>query len=388
MSATKQPKLHLAQTDVTEKVGSRTGKLSHAPRLLAFLSIVAALFVLRSAQSVLTPIAAALLIFYALDPIVAWLSRFRIPRSLSGFVLLSTLLLGSGFAVYGLRSQANEVLKELPEAVQKVRQTIQARSGNGESTFESVKEVASEIEKTAAEATGTATSPASGAQAVRVEEPPFRVTNLLWSGSVNILWFAGQIVTVFFLAFFMLADGDGYRRTVVAAAGSNPARRRRVAEILADIDRQIGRFFLSQVMTSLVIGVATGIALWLLGLGQPLIWGIAAGLLNWVPYFGSIIVTGAATLAAFVQFGSLSMVLTVAVVTLVVTSLDWMLIALFTARLANMNSVAVLIALLVWGWLWGTIGVLLAVPMLVIIKSVSDHIPALQPFGRLLGNEK
>jgi len=115
-------------------------------------------------------------------------------------------------------------------------------------------------------------------------------------------------------------------------------------------------------------------------------WGVSAGVLNSIPYFGTIIVTIGLALAAFLQFGTLEMVAVVAGITLLVTSLDALLLTPFlTGRFSKMNNLAVFLSLLFWGWLWGALGVLLAVPIMMVIKSICDHIEGLQPIGHFLG---
>jgi predicted PurR-regulated permease PerM len=139
-------------------------------------------------------------------------------------------------------------------------------------------------------------------------------------------------------------------------------------------------------LTSALIGAALGISLWLLGLNQAAMWGVSAGILNSIPYFGTIIVTAALALVAFLQFGTLKMVAIISVVTLVVTSIDgFLLTPLLTGRLTKMNNLAVFLSLLFWGWLWGALGMLLAVPIMMVCKSICDHIEELKPIGRLLG---
>src|SRR5678815_2854140 len=112
-------------------------------------------------------------------------------------------------------------------------------------------------------------------------------------------------------------------------------------------------------MTSTFIGLALGISLWLLGVNQAAMWGVTAGILNTIPYFGTIIVTSGLALASFLQFGRLEMVLTVACITLIVTSIDGLLLTpLLAGRFSRMNNLAVFISLLFWGWLWGPLGML------------------------------
>lgn len=100
-----------------------------------------------------------------------------------------------------------------------------------------------------------------------------------------------------------------------------------------------------QVLTSVIVALATGLALWWLGLRQPAVWGILAGVFNSLPYFGPLIVTIGLALVAFIQFGTIAMALTVASAALLITTVEgWVLTPQLMGRVAQMNTVAVFAA--------------------------------------------
>jgi predicted PurR-regulated permease PerM len=363
------------------------GAVPRRPRLeslcLVFLSFAAGIYLLRFAQAVFLPVILSLLIFYALDPVVNGISRIGIPRVL-GCLFVMALLLGAGaLSIYLLRGQARDLVERLPEAMTQAKVAIESSRGGTPAAVAEVQQAAEELEKTASEAAGNETP--KGVTRVQVEEPLFKATDYLWSGSVNLMWLIGQAVTVLFLVFFLLASGDLYKRKIVEGVGPRLSRQKLTLEILNDINHQIGQFLLIQVATSALIGTAMGISLWLLGVNQAAMWGVSAGILNSIPYFGSIVVTSALALVAFLQFGSLEMAWLVAGVTLLVTSADWIFLTpMLTGRVSRMNNVAVFISLIFWYWLWGALGMFLAVPIMMVIKSICDHVEELQPIGNLL----
>ena len=158
-------------------------------------------------------------------------------------------------------------------------------------------------------------------------------------------------------------------------------------QILDDINRQIARFLLVRVVTSIVVGVATWIALSLIGLEQAALWGALAGIFNTVPYFGPFIVAFATAVIGFLQFGTVAMAVYVSGVSLVITSLEgWLLTPWLTSKTARTNEVAMFVGLIFWSFVWGVWGTLLAVPMLVAVKAYCDHIEDLKPVGELLGD--
>ena len=145
-------------------------------------------------------------------------------------------------------------------------------------------------------------------------------------------------------------------------------------------------YLLVQVLGSVVVGVATGLSFWALGLKHAAVWGFAGGMLNLVPYIGAALVTGAAGLVAFMQFGEINMALAIAGASLVIhTIVGNLLMPWLTSRSASMNPVVVFIGVLGWGWLWGVWGLLLGIPILMVVKAVCDRVDHLKPVGELLG---
>jgi predicted PurR-regulated permease PerM len=353
---------------------------------LTLLAVVAAIAVLRLAQDVFIPIVLALLVSYALDPVVTLLIRLGIHRAIAAAMVLLILLAGVGIGGYRLRDEANAVLDTLPDAARRIRETI-ASKRSGPDPLKKVQQVAKEIEKTAAEATVSTPAP-RGVTRVQVQEAPFRATDYLWWGSMGVVAFVGQATVVVFLVYFLLASGDLYKRKLVRIAGPSFSEKRLTVEILRDIDAQIEKFLVVQVLTSALVAVATTVVLWMLGVQYASVWGIAAGVLNSIPYLGPVVVTAGLALVAFLQFGTWSMVFYVAGIALLITTLEgFLLTPALIGKAASMNQVAVFVGLLFWSWLWGFWGAILAVPMLMVVKTMCDRIEGLQPLGELLGEK-
>jgi predicted PurR-regulated permease PerM len=133
------------------------------------------------------------------------------------------------------------------------------------------------------------------------------------------------------------------------------------------------------------VGVATWLAFRWLGVEQAALWGLLAGIFNSIPYLGPVVVTGGTAVAAFLQFGNLRMAIIVAIVTMAITSLEgFLLTPWLSSRATRMNAVAIFVGLIFWGAIWNVWGMLLAVPMMVGLKAVCDHVEGLKGFGELL----
>jgi predicted PurR-regulated permease PerM len=225
-----------------------------------------------------------------------------------------------------------------------------------------------------------------GVPKVQLAEPSFRANDYLWMGSVGLIALLSQMVLVLFLVFFLLASGDLYKRKIVKLAGNTLAAKRVTVEAINEINLQIERFLLTQVAVGILVGVCTTAALWGFGLNEPVFWGLASGLVNSVPYFGGIVVTGALAIVAFLQFDSLWMAAAVSGSALAITSLEgFLLTPALLGRATRINGVAMFLSLLFWSWVWGVIGMIVAVPIMIVIKCVCDRIEGLMPIGELLG---
>jgi predicted PurR-regulated permease PerM len=350
---------------------------------LTVLAVLATILVLQYAQAMIIPIVLGILISYALEPIVARLTKWRLPRPISAAVVLIAVTAATGFLIYGLRSQASAIVEQLPAAARRLREMVENDKPTTATAIQQVQKAATELEKAASAA---APPPSSGVPRVQVEAAPFSVTDYLVWGSIGVAAAVGQLVLILFLAYFLLASGDLYRRKMVKIVGPSLSKKKVTVQILSEIDRQIEMFLLVQVFTSTVVAVATWLAFRALGVNQAAVWGILAGVFNSIPYFGPVLVTGGTAVVAFLQFGTVNMAVLVSGVSLLITSLEgFLLTPWLTSRAASMNAVAIFVGLLFWGWVWNVWGMLLAVPMLMVIKTVCDHVEDFKSVGELLG---
>ena len=353
---------------------------------LALLALIASVAMLHWAAAVFVPVAVSVLMVSALSPAVGAMQRWHIPRWLGAAVLLLSLLGGLGFTALQLSDGATQVIESLPVAVQKVRNTLRSRSKEGPGALDKVQKAATQIEQVAAENRST---PAAlrGVQRVQIERPPLNIREYLWSGTVGVLSGLGQFTVVVFLTFFALASGDTFQRKLVRITGPSLERKKVTKQVLKEITGQIQRYLLVQALTSVIVGVTTGAAYAALGLQNAVVWGVLAGGLNLVPYIGSIVVTGASALMAFLQFGTLDMALAVGGASLLIhTLVGNLLTPWLTSRTSSMSPVAVFVSVLAWGWLWGLWGLLLGIPIMMAVKAICDRVEDLKAIGELLGN--
>jgi predicted PurR-regulated permease PerM len=359
------------------------------------LAVLAVVLVLQYGQSVLVPFVVGILISYGLAPFVGALQRLRVPRAIGAAVAVTTLIGAIGIGLYTLSDQAMAIVSEVPQAAHRIRERVRDHRHSPGGAMERVQEAAKEIDRAAQEASAPTTAErkaaeqlqaSTGIQKVEIVDPPFRAADYLWSGGLNLAGFAAQFVLVLFLVYFFLVTGDLYKRKVVKIAGRTLSEKKITVQILDEINVQIESFMRVQVFTSVLVAVATGLALWWFGVDHPVVWGLLAGVFNSIPYLGPLLVTGGLGVVSFMQFNDLLQTSYVCAVAFAITSLEgFLLTPMLMSRAARMNPVAIFVGLLFWSWIWGLWGTVLAVPMLMMLKAVCDHVEDLHPIGELLG---
>ena len=354
---------------------------------LTVLAVLAVIFTLHWASAVFIPLMLGVMISYALSPLVNTMQKWHIPRALGAAVLLLAIVGGVGYVVYSLGDDAGKLIETLPEASQKLRVALLKERGTSEGTIEKVQKAATQLEQAASETAAPAPTTPSGVTRVQIEKPRLNVRDYLWTGTKGAIELAGQAAMVLFLAYFIMVSGDTFRLKMVKITGPTLSKKKITLQVLDEITGQIQRYLLVQIFTSILVGVVTWLAFLWIGLEHAAIWGIAAGLFNSIPYLGPVIVTGGTLLVGFLQFGTFTMALLVAGISLLITSLEgYLLTPWLTSRASRMNALVVFISVLFWGWLWGPWGLLLGVPIIMIIKAICDRVEDLKPIGELLGD--
>lgn len=357
--------------------------VSVAVQLLAACAVVA---LLQFAAPLLLPIVVSALLFYALDPIVDHVSAWRVPRALASIGVLVAVLGVIALGATLVWPQVDSVITRIPSAATQLRTALRDNKTKpqGEpSTIQKVQEAATALDKAVAEAGATETTRTT--PVVEVQET-WHASDWLWAGGVGILGLVGQSITVLFLTLFMLIEDDSFKRKLVHQMETIGSKRVTV-QILNDIEHQIERFIWVQALTSAGVAVVTGLTLMYLGVDAPAVWGLFAGLMNIVPYFGPLVVTAVLCVVGFLQFGTLEMAAVVAGAALAITTFEGMILTPhLLSRATSLNHVAIFVALAFWSWAWGVPGMLLAVPILVTVKAVCDHVEGFKSFGEFLGD--
>jgi predicted PurR-regulated permease PerM len=353
----------------------RSRSSSATATALWILATIAVLFFLRAAKTLLIPIVLAALVSAALAPVVMWLERRRVP-TMAGAGLVMLVILGAFVGgAYTLRDDARTFVGSLPDTLERARKAVLSPLGSSGTAIqngtEGAKAEGREQGRGSSEPAPGSAGPATGSLAER--------------GISALFSLAGHLVVIFFLTYFLLISRDLVRDRLVEMAGSDAERRRTTSKIIDDINSQIQRYLLVLLVTGLAVGVATWLVLAAIGAEHAAFWGILAGVFNSIPYFGPIIVSGGLFVVGIVQGGGITQAVQMSGATILITSLEgWLLTPALMGKAERMSPLAVFLGLLLWTWLWGPWGTVLAVPMLVVIKAFGDHVDGLRPIGRLL----
>jgi predicted PurR-regulated permease PerM len=347
---------------------------------LTVLAVTTALWVLYIGRSLFVPILIGFGVSLVLGPMVDSMAKRGVPRVLGATLVLGALLAGSGAILYRVAGQATELADELPRAAREVRQLLTRTTSSRTGTMAQIQEAADEI------TSATASPGRRGVTPVRIVEEPLRVSQYLLSGTRGIAGWVGQVLLVVFLVFFLLTSGDMFKRKLVKLTGPSLSEKKVTVQIIDEISYTISRYLRTVAMVCSIVGVATWLAFLALDMPNAALWGVLAGTANIVPYFGPTIIAASATLAAYLHFDTVGMAFTTGGTSLLITGLEgFILTPMLMSRTASMNAVAMFIGILCWGWLWGFWGMLLAVPLLMVLKVIADRVEDLAPVAELLG---
>lgn len=341
--------------------------LTSMRRGLLLLVAFAAVFVLEWAQAFFVPLAFALLLTFCLNPLVSRLRRLHVPRSLGAALAVLTFVAVTLGALLSVQDDARELLTQLPASTRAFRRMLIEAASDRDGWWHRLNLVARSAGVTPA---ATSVSPIP------------TVTNdlgaTLLQGYRGAAAFLGQVAVVLFLVYFLL----------VARLPVAPTSRVITMEILQKIAVQVQRYIGVLVVTNIALALLTWLAFALIGIKYAAVWGLAAGLLHFVPYVGPAVIAAASALAATVQFESLGSGLVTAAVSLTLSTIIGIALTTWlTGKAARMNSAALFVGLLFWGWLWGLPGLLLGAPMMMTLKVISEHVTALAWLARALHHD-
>lgn len=353
---------------------------------LVVLATVAVVFALQWAEKFFVPLLLGIFIAYTLNPLVIWLERIKIPRLVGTSIVMVGLLCAGALVTFSLGGQVQTILEQLPEAARKVSAALLTTRQGQPNTMQQVQAAAREIETAANQAADGASTAKQPATHIVIDKPPFKLGDFVREHSMEVFGFISQAAMVLILIFFLLLAGDTFKRKLVRLTGPSLSEKKITLQVLNDINGAIQSYMFTLLVANVLLAVLTWIAFRWIGLENAGAWAVAAGILHVIPYFGPGLIAVATGLAAFMQFDSFWVALLVSGSTLVIAIFIGMFVMTWmTGKMTKMNASAVFIGLLFWTWVWGIPGLLLAIPIIGIVKVISLHVEEFHPLAELLG---
>ena len=324
---------------------------------------------LRLGRAVVLPVVVAVLLTLMLGAPVRWLQARRIPRRFAAaLVVFGALGAGIGAAAL-LITPATQWIASAPETMQKLEAKVRRLA----LPLSALQRSADRMQQ----ATGPAAADAP--RTVQLASP-----GLFARVSLETLEAIPVALTVVFLTYFLLASGSLFRRKLAELLPGRDELQRR-EHLLGVIEIAVSNFLVTVAVVNTGVGILTALVLGLLGVPSPILWGGIAAVLNFVPYLGPVVTATIIALAALAGVDEPARALLAPAAFLVIHLTETNLVTpMLLGRHLPVNTVAIFLGLLFFGWMWGIPGAVLAVPLTVCAKLVCDHVPALAHVGELL----
>ena len=336
--------------------------------LLGGLLFLATMVTFYVAREIILPVLLAVVLKLLLQPLLRPFERIHIPRAIASLLVVFAVAGGIGGFVIVISAPAISWVEKIPAGLPRLEKHMRVLT-------EPITQTKRVLEK----AESVAQGPDDGAPSVTVKGVGLAGTLFAATAQAVI-----GILTTILLLFFLLASGDTFLRRIVELLPRFKDKRQAV-DIVQHVEHDISFYLVTISAINLAVGVATGVALWLCGIGDPVLWGAVAFLLNYVPILGPLVGVGIFAMVGLLTFDSLGAALLPAGLYLGIHLIEGELITpMLLARRLTLNPVLIILSLVFWYWMWGVPGAILAVPILAIVKIICDRIRPLAPIGHFI----
>jgi predicted PurR-regulated permease PerM len=367
---------------MTESHTSEKALRNPWPSAQTIVAAVAVIALLYTGRQFFVPVATAILFNAVLRPPVRWLERRGISTPVGATAVLVTALAALAVTVLALSSPVQDFAARIPESVA-AAQTKLARLRR---PFEQITRVTTQLENAGrADTSGMGEKSADGpsAEAPRAETPkaPGLLARVLGT-TTSVLTMSVEVILLLWL---LLASGDLFREKLLRLHPIH-LEKRVASRVISETEGVVAGYMIATALINLGQAVAVGLALWALGMPNPVLWGVLTFCFEFIPFLGGALMVAMLTIVAFTSFDGLGHILAAPGSYLAITTLQNNLVSpLVYGRRLRLNPVAVLIGVLFWWALWGIPGAFLAVPIIATAKVLGDRVPRVRPLGEFLG---
>ncbi|WP_240637649.1 AI-2E family transporter [Paracoccus aestuarii] len=324
----------------------------------------------------LMPVTMAILLFFVFTPLRRFAERRGVPDALTAAGITLSILFAVAVLAYAASGPISRTMTNMPLISTQLEQKFE----NVRDSVADLRDAARRIDEVQ-----------SGDRGEDAALPAIRVETEGETTLASVARYAplllGQVVFTLILLFFMIASGDLLYLKIVQSF--DRMRDKRAAYLaLREIEDSLGNYLGAITIINAGLGLAVGLAMWAWGMPAPLLFGLGAFVLNFIPYLGAITGVIIAGLVALVVMPGLFWPAMVMLTYLGLTSLEGQLITpYFVSRRLQMNTVVVFLAVALWAWLWSVLGMVIAVPVLVVMRVLAEHVPGWEKFGNFLAGD-
>ncbi|UWQ21132.1 AI-2E family transporter [Jannaschia sp. W003] len=347
---------------------------------------------LTVASGFLLPVTAAVLGSLVLNGPRRGLERIGIPAPVTAAVFTTSIGVLLAIAIAMLADPITEFVKDIPTLLDDAMDTLTGPGGLLEPFTEAAEATQEAMGNAADPALAAAPGAVPGAAPAAPAPEPATPVEVVATGGIATTLFAAapgllsQTVFAMCLLFFLVASGDLFIQKAVQVADRFQDKRATLKTIRT-IERGLGNYLGAIALINAGLGVAIGIAMWLWGLPSPWLLGIMATVLNFIPFVGAVVGAGVAGVTGFVHYADPWSALGVFATYYALTSFEGQFVTpTLVGQRLRLNVVMVFLSVAFFAWIWSVVGMIVAVPMLIVAKVVCDSIPRFAKIGLFLGD--
>lgn len=356
----------LSQVQLLDELDSRLGSIRVALLGIFLILLVGLVFF---ARDFLLPVVLALLLALTLSPIVRFLQKRGIAPPISALFIVLIVLSIFCAGVFSLSGPVADWVSQAPEISRKLQGKLAALRSPVNAVVQASEQVGNIAESTSAD----------DVQKVVIQQP-----GMLSTAAASAFGGITTAGVTFVLLLFLLSSGTMFYQKIVSILPSLKDKKRALT-IAYDVEREVSQYLATITLINCGFGAAVAAAMMLTGMPNPVLWGVAAALLNFVPYIGAlggIVMVG---MVALISFDSIGYAVIPPLLYAACAFAEGQLVTpILLGRRLELNSVAIFICVALWSWLWGIVGAIIAVPLLVAVKVFCDHFERLGSFGEFL----
>lgn len=328
--------------------------------------------VLYYARGFFLPLILALLVTLAFMPLVRSLARRGIPPVATAILVVIGIGAGAVGLSILLAEPTTRMLSEAPQIIQQLRDRF-----TGSGALSRLVEASEEVQ-----AMAEGTDEPGAPQKVVIAQPGI----ISWAAD-TLSGIGGTLGATLLFVVFLLSSGDMFLQKLVRVLPTLSDKKRSL-RVVHDVESEVSRYLFTITLINVGFGTAVGLSMAALGMPNPVLWGVGAALLNFVPYLGALVGMALAGAIGLITFPTLTMAALPPLAYFICNAIEGSIVTPLTlGRRLELNPVAILVALAFGGWMWGIVGALIGVPVLVVVKVFCDHFDSLATFGEFLSGE-